>query len=354
MIKKTIIIFSFITLFPLLLIILFFGIEAESSKVSNSCTNSNYPELIEKQRKIVELKKGELSLELFTENLLLAQLWQESGAIKGVLESDPWQSSESLCGSIGCITDPVVSTDQAFKYHKTNIGIASDLGLENQRDAVLQAYNFGSGYLFYLSKFKLNHSESVAYNYSVKMTQKYPEYGRVCSLDEKGKACYGDFKYVSTIQQKMNETCEFSGVLTIVPLDEYIITQYFGKASNQLYQSGEHMGMDIAGVDGSPIRSPGEGKVIFAGYDSVGGYMVKIDHGDNIVSLLAHMKPLLQVKVGDVVTPGEVVGYQGSTGYSTGSHLHIEIREEEISVDPLKYLPQIKENASADFAQNGG
>ncbi len=102
-----------------------------------------------------------------------------------------------------------------------------------------------------------------------------------------------------------------------------------------------HHGVDIAAPMHTPILAANSGKVITATYSSVYGNYVVIDHGAGNSSLYAHMTKYT-VKVGDTVTVGDTIGYVGSTGWSTGAHLHFEIRIKNSTTDPLTHYPNIK------------
>ncbi|TVO63652.1 M23 family metallopeptidase [Denitromonas ohlonensis] len=98
-----------------------------------------------------------------------------------------------------------------------------------------------------------------------------------------------------------------------------------------------HSGQDFAAPSGTPIRASAGGKVIEAGYHREYGNKVEIDHGNGLVTRYAHASKLY-VKEGDVVTPGQKIATVGSTGRSTGPHLHFEILENGEFVDPVHYL----------------
>lgn len=118
------------------------------------------------------------------------------------------------------------------------------------------------------------------------------------------------------------------------------ITTYFG-VPHMPYQV-THTGMDIASGHASgvmPIHPFGSGRVSAVIYSSRGlGNHVLIDHGNGITSVYGHMYSI-SVKENQEVTSGTIVGYEGSTGVSTGTHLHFEIRQNDISVDPMLYVP---------------
>jgi len=114
------------------------------------------------------------------------------------------------------------------------------------------------------------------------------------------------------------------------------ITQKFGETKTQY---GFHQGIDIDGEIGDRVRATRGGRVIVAGtWDACGGLQVHIDHGDGFESWYRHLSRI-DVKVGDVVAAGAVIGRVGNTGCSLGSHLHFGIRRGTIFVDPLRYLP---------------
>jgi murein DD-endopeptidase MepM/ murein hydrolase activator NlpD len=119
------------------------------------------------------------------------------------------------------------------------------------------------------------------------------------------------------------------------------ITSGFGKRASPLTgEPGRHYGVDIANEVGTPIRATADGLVVYAGWETGYGRIVVIEHGYGFSTRYGHCSRI-DVKVGDQVKRGQVISYVGSTGRSTGSHLHYEVRIHGIPVDPEKYLPQI-------------
>jgi murein DD-endopeptidase MepM/ murein hydrolase activator NlpD len=98
-----------------------------------------------------------------------------------------------------------------------------------------------------------------------------------------------------------------------------------------------HSGLDFPTPKGTPIHASAGGRVIYAAYRRDYGYTVEIDHGADLVTRYAHASKLL-VKVGQVVMPGEKIALVGSTGRSSGSHLHFEIMKDGRFMDPSVYL----------------
>ncbi|QLG89384.1 M23 family metallopeptidase [Chitinibacter bivalviorum] len=98
-----------------------------------------------------------------------------------------------------------------------------------------------------------------------------------------------------------------------------------------------HEGIDYQGDTGTPIVAAATGKVVYAAYHPQYGNMVELDHGKDLTSRYAHASKLL-VKVGDTVQVGQNVALLGSTGRSTGPHLHFEIRYRGVAQNPLRFL----------------
>ena len=96
--------------------------------------------------------------------------------------------------------------------------------------------------------------------------------------------------------------------------------------------------MDLAVATGTPVRAALPGTVTVSQYSSSYGYYVMIDHGDGLSTLYAHNSRLV-ARVGDTVEAGDIVSVSGSTGRSTGPHLHFEVRINGQRTDPRAYLP---------------
>ena len=117
------------------------------------------------------------------------------------------------------------------------------------------------------------------------------------------------------------------------------ITSPFGPRINPYtHQHSFHTGIDIGVPYGTPIHAADGGTVIFAGWNVAYGNMTVIDHGGGFSTMYAHQSKQI-VGVGDHVTQGQIIGYIGTTGWSTGPHLHFEIRMNGTPVNPMKYLP---------------
>lgn len=118
----------------------------------------------------------------------------------------------------------------------------------------------------------------------------------------------------------------------IYPVSGAKITSGFGLRWNSM-----HGALDLATKKGTPIKASDGGKITFSGWGNGYGNMIKIDHGNGFVTVYAHNNSN-SVSVGQNVAQGEIIGYVGSTGNSTGNHVHFEIIKNGIKQNPLNYL----------------
>lgn len=122
------------------------------------------------------------------------------------------------------------------------------------------------------------------------------------------------------------------------PIKHGWISSYFGMRTDPFTGRRErHKGMDLAGKEGSDVISVGAGVVTWAGERYGYGNLVEINHGNGYSTRYGHSKKVL-VKVGDTVKKGQVLALMGSTGRSTGPHVHFEVRYKGKAVDPKKYI----------------
>ena len=113
----------------------------------------------------------------------------------------------------------------------------------------------------------------------------------------------------------------------------YRITQRFRPKRNR-----KHQGIDLAGKKGSPIFSAGSGRVVYVGRRFSGyGKMVLIDHGKGVATLYSHLNKYF-VRSGQTVHRRQIIGTMGRTGRATGVHLHFEVMEDKIPINPEFYI----------------
>lgn len=118
------------------------------------------------------------------------------------------------------------------------------------------------------------------------------------------------------------------------------ITSSFGQREDPVLGNGEgefHTGIDISAPNGVPIRATGDGVVLMAEMSSGYGREVVVDHGHGVETVYGHMSGFAVV-AGQTVLRGQVIGYVGHSGRTTGSHLHYEVRIRNTPVNPHKYL----------------
>lgn len=136
-----------------------------------------------------------------------------------------------------------------------------------------------------------------------------------------------------------------SGYFYPLPKDRTYVTSRFGLRTDPFTgKSASHTGMDIPAPAMTPIYAVQGGVVITSAYAPASyGQYVAISHGNGIVTLYGHMtKGSQTVKEGDIVKQGQIIGYVGTTGRSTGNHLHLELRKDGVRQDPEQMFPAVK------------
>ncbi|MCG0275263.1 MAG: M23 family metallopeptidase [Thermosediminibacteraceae bacterium] len=116
------------------------------------------------------------------------------------------------------------------------------------------------------------------------------------------------------------------------------VTSRFGQRFHPLLKVERmHNGIDIEQVEGTPVKAAGDGTVMLAAEDAELGRIVKIRHDGDVVTVYAHLKDVY-VKIGDKVNQGQIIGTVGKTGLAEKPHLHFEIWEKGVAVNPEKWL----------------
>lgn len=141
----------------------------------------------------------------------------------------------------------------------------------------------------------------------------------------------------SRVQGQMTNTV--NGIVWYTPTTNFKVTSKYGYRGDPFTGEWEfHNGIDLAAPKNTPIVAARDGQVTFAGYQAGGaGYYIWINHGDGYRTIYMHMTRYI-VEEGQYVHAGDIVGYVGSTGYSTGNHLHFGIKYNGSYVDPQKYI----------------
>lgn len=118
----------------------------------------------------------------------------------------------------------------------------------------------------------------------------------------------------------------------LLPLDDYTFTSPYGVRWGKL-----HAGIDLAAPEGTPYKAVHGGVVTAAGYNGGYGYSITIRQDNGVEVIYAHSRRLL-VQAGQKVTAGQVIGEVGNTGYSYGTHLHLEVHVNGAPTDPIPFL----------------
>jgi len=131
------------------------------------------------------------------------------------------------------------------------------------------------------------------------------------------------------------------------PVKTGYISSRFGLRKDPIHgHSRLHKGLDIAARSGTFVYALGKGKVIFSGYKKGFGNVVEIQHGSSVISRYAHLDMSL-IDVGREIDGSEILGVVGTTGRSTGPHLHLEVRFNGKAVNPEPYLSKVRPSSVA-------
>ena len=144
------------------------------------------------------------------------------------------------------------------------------------------------------------------------------------------------------IEDGLREQDRLARIPSIWPLAKglgKITSRYGNRVDPFLRRVRHHSGTDIAAPRGTTVMAPARGKVVTSEFDRYLGNLVKIDHGNGIITWFAHLNKR-DVKVGDKVERKDPIGQVGSTGRSTGPHLHYEVRMGDAPRNPEKYLSE--------------
>jgi murein DD-endopeptidase MepM/ murein hydrolase activator NlpD len=157
--------------------------------------------------------------------------------------------------------------------------------------------------------------------------------------NQKASLQEASFKEISTFLDKQRSI--LAATPSIWPVKGWITSGYGKRASPLTGEPGYHYGVDIANEVGSPIRVTADGIVTYSGWETGYGRVVVVEHGYGYSTRYGHCSRI-DVTVGQSVRRGDVLAYMGSTGRSTGSHCHYEVRIHGVPVDPEKYLPNLE------------
>lgn len=286
--------------------------------------------------------------------ILLGILQQESGGKEDATNGDIFQSSESKCGSIGCITDTSESIEQAVTHLKGLIEQTDDV------ETVVQAYNFGSGYIdFVKGKSEKKHSKENAVEFSQKMMSESDGDNYSCvraeAREHSPPACYGDILYTETVMgyvEKQTNSVGGDGEGLVIgdmalPLDE---EHFVNDMNGGIGSYSGHPGYDFTVPMGTEVYSIVDGEVVetdsgnqdypsgrslaeVLSSDDLGNFIrIKPDDSPELMVNYMHLTENngVLVKEGDKVEKGQPIGRVGNSGKSTAPHLHLDVLKNNV------------------------
>jgi len=183
-----------------------------------------------------------------------------------------------------------------------------------------------------LISFILNTISTIPTNYNLKLNREITSFNSILHNTESIAALIG------------SRNIELKALPNILPLNSIKITSKFGE-SRKIPYAYRHKGVDFAGKKGTRINTTADGTIMFAGKMYGYGKIVIIKHDYNIVTVYAHLNEI-HTYTGKNVDKGEKIGELGSTGRSTGNHLHYEIRINNIPINPVRFTKLTKELTS--------
>lgn len=151
---------------------------------------------------------------------------------------------------------------------------------------------------------------------------------------------YSQLQSFDQLQEALqNQQDRLSHIPSVIPINvaDYTMSSGYGYRVDPIYGSSKfHEGLDFAAAQGTDVFATGDGRVIVAGREAGYGNCIDIDHGYNYLTRYAHLSQIL-VRPGESVKRGQLIGKVGSTGKSTGPHLHYEVRYKDIPQNPVNF-----------------
>ncbi len=276
-----------------------------------------------KQKILLEMKKQGLDSKYLP--IILAQVQQESSGL-GV---DIFQASESKYGYIGGIKSVDESIEQGIKVWVTLINIFEKNNEEVDIPFLLQTYNFGDGYFYYILKNKYKHSKHTAETFSEIQAKNY------------GWSTYGDTDYPENVLRyvKVERRLNLGELGMPFPGEKFYMSggSLYGMRWHPVFEEWrKHTGLDFAMDGGTPISSIQNG-IVETIPNSYGYGNFVIISNEKYVSRYAHLSKIY-IKDGQFIKKGQLIGEVGTTGISTGNHLHLELFVDGEMVDPMYYI----------------
>lgn len=147
----------------------------------------------------------------------------------------------------------------------------------------------------------------------------------------------GEAETAQILEKNTNNAADLATMPSLWPTNGEVTSRFGWRNSPWGGGSELHQGLDIANSMGTPIFATADGEVVQSGWAGGYGNIVQINHGNGIETIYGH-NSRVTVNAGQYVKKGQVIAYLGSTGRSTGPHLHYEVRVNNTAVDPIRFL----------------
>jgi murein DD-endopeptidase MepM/ murein hydrolase activator NlpD len=182
----------------------------------------------------------------------------------------------------------------------------------------------------------------------------------ISASDQRFRALFSSWVALDRAAGPVNNPAERSvvSIPSRMPLIGSVLTSSYGMRSHPVLGGmRKHSGIDLAAPTGTPVYATADGVVSRADWYSSYGLYISLEHGASLQTRYAHLSRLA-VATGDVVKKGDLIGYVGSTGRSTGPHLHYEVRVDGLAVNPIPYMMaderRFAANKSSELTGVGG
>ncbi|TNF33732.1 MAG: M23 family metallopeptidase [Gammaproteobacteria bacterium] len=268
-------------------------------------------------------------------SFILLALCIYSGIAAALPKHDP------VPGGLAIIEIPSPSPLPTGYYNKKRLAVVTDKDKSYFLVGIPLSANPGTDYI------EIHQANGSTYKQSFVIVDKaYQEQHLTITNKRKVNPNEDDLKRIAAEREIKNRARRYWSEDTvktdfIIPVEGRISSIFGLKRFFNEQPRAPHSGLDIAAPEGTPIKAVESGKVIETGDFFFSGNMVYIDHGQGLISLYAHMHRI-DVKPGDIIEKGQIIGAVGQTGRVTGAHLHLAIIANETMIDPTLLLPELQ------------
>lgn len=214
--------------------------------------------------------------------------------------------------------------------------------------ALLKAYANTINY----TGMKKDDKVAIIYSQKRRLGKVYGDLDIKAAMVEVNKKPFYIFKYGDSDYYDKNAR-QLQSYTFILPVGNVRISSPFnpGRFHPILKKYRAHLGIDYAAPIGTPVKAAGSGKIIFRGVKGGYGNVIQVSHNNGYMTLYAHLSRFGKYKVGDYVRQGQVIAYVGTTGLSTGPHLHFGMYKNNTAINPAKIVRVVKDSLTGKERQ---